>query len=159
MVAILEGVVVNISDPINWDAWRFWVEGVGVLAAVGTSICGAAYTWWRTRKSESEGRLGGVRRDMERSLAKHDKGNEREHNRLGQRLSAIAELSAKTAGRVDVLEERMQGLPRHADLTRIWKKLDQHNALISRMLGQVEQQTGLLQEINHFLMNRSRGDG
>lgn len=119
----------------DYDRLRFWLDFVMALFVVISAGAGFWLGRWQALRSKQEtlkDELGAM---------------------VGNQTAKLSELRAD----LTALERQVESLPSHEDLGQVYNRLSTVDNNLSRLIGQVEGMSRGLDNINHFLLNTSKG--
>lgn len=115
----------------DYEAAKFWMGFIQLVGLVALFV----YTHITNKSKANAGAINTVRRDME-SMYDH----------LEERVS-------RAERRQDVFESRMESAPTHADLSKVYDRLNDAAEEISGVSGQMRQLSHQLSMVNQYLLN------
>jgi len=109
---------------VNYDAAKFWLDFVALLAAGGSAL----YTWLATRGRATDDRIDAMETALDVRLDDQER-----------RMIRVEEVLAAT--------------PTHQDLGRIRQRIDQIGQDLSALRGSAQESTHTLRLIQEHLLN------
>lgn len=120
---------------IDYSGARFWMD---ILQLIGFAAL-ALYTHITSRSKANRAAINALREDIEKDV------------------DAAVERVIRGERHLDVLESRMNNAPTHADLGRVYARLNTVAAHMERLSGQMGAVAHQLQLVNEYLLNNRGG--
>ena len=112
---------------MDYDSWRFWLDGLQAALTAGIGI----YVWLVNRTRVNAARIGKLEEEIDSRIDRHDV-------------------------RITRIEERIKRGPTREDLNRIHQRLDETASSVSRLAGEFHAAKGTLDLIHQFLLNEGK---
>lgn len=119
----------------DYDRLRFWVDVFMALFVVVSAGCGFWIGRWQALRSRQE--------SLKDELAAM----------VGKQTAKLSELRAD----LTALERQVGSLPSHDDLGQVYARISTMDNNLAKLMGQVEGMSRGLDNINHFLLNATKG--
>lgn len=124
-------------SQFDYEAAKFWM---GILQLFGLAAL-AVYTHITSKSKANATTINTVRQDMENS-----------YDHVEERVS-------RAERRLDVFESRMENAPTHADLSKVYDRLNDVAEDLSGVSGQMRALSHQLSMVNQYLLNQKGGQG
>lgn len=121
--------------PLDYRAAQFWMNALQFMGLIALFV----HTHYVNKSKANASAISTVRTDLEAA-----------HNQLGERMT-------RCERRQDVLESKLDGVPTHQDLSKVYERLNDVAEDLSGARGQMKALSQQLSLVNQYLLS-NRGD-